>query len=456
MRRLFAVLVYLYSTSLLCALEPASLDLKPLLPENVGFLVVEAQTGKEVLAINPDSEYFYASNIKLLTTAAALEYLGGGHRYSTFFFFDPENGTLYIRSGGDPSLVIEKMWVLSRELAFLKIGGIKKVVVDDFLYGDKGIIPMPGAEAGDNAYLTDISPLSLNYNSVEVLVLPTEIGAPAAVHTLTPGPAIIITNNATTAKGEGTSIQVFSKKNGDKTELVVKGSIGVLRKKPQRIWRRIYHPGAHFVKTLLHLMGENSGVPIERGRFNAEVTNKPGVIAFEWKSEPLRDIMAVMNKYSSNFIAESLVLHLGLKFGGNPLSGVTCLKKYASEKLGLVIEPANGSGIGSGINKFTPRFFIKLIKQVYDDRLRSIDLFGTLPVMGEDGTLKKVQHGYSGMVRAKTGTLTGISSLSGIMRGKSGKMYFFTLAFNDWKLPGGFKPMWKWRDALLAKVWEEL
>ena len=59
------------------------------------------------------------------------------------------------------------------------------------------------------------------------------------------------------------------------------------------------------------------------------------------------------------------------------------------------------------------------------------------------------------MIRGKTGTLTSVTALSGIMRGKSGKLYLFTLAVNDYPYKN-FKRMWKFRDNIMWQIWKSL
>ena len=162
-----------------------------------------------------------------------------------------------------------------------------------------------------------------------------------------------------------------------------------------------------------------------------------------------------MNLYSSNFIADSLQFFMGAIIRGSSAQGVEILKEYAQNKLGETIDIVNGSGLGNGQNQLTAEFFIKLLKNVYSDYYSSIDFFASLPVLGEDGTLKKAQTGEStGFVRAKTGSLTGVASLSGIMKAKSGKLYFFSFSVNNFPAKK-FQPMWDFRDKVINEIWEK-
>ncbi len=76
--------------------------------------------------------------------------------------------------------------------------------------------------------------------------------------------------------------------------------------------------------------------------------------------------------------------------------------------------------------------------------------------MGEDGTLKRANTSSenSGFVRGKTGSLTGVAALSGVMKAKSGKLYLFAFAINGFPSKS-FKPMWALRDRVMNEIWEK-
>ena len=127
---IFVFLALFYS--LAYAEETPAFDFSPVSEDNVSLVLYDIETQKNVLSINADKPFLYASNLKLLTSAVALKQLGGGFKFLTLFSFDKESGTLYIKAGGDPEMVIEKLWVVASDLKRLGVKGIKKVAVDDF------------------------------------------------------------------------------------------------------------------------------------------------------------------------------------------------------------------------------------------------------------------------------------------------------------------------------------
>ena len=430
-------------------------DLQPVTESDVALLVYDVETGKEVVSINPDSKLHYASNLKLLTTATALHNLGGGFRFLTLFAFDPADSTLYIKAAGNPEMVVEKMWRLATDLKRKGVSNIKKVVVDDFLYGKKGYYSIPKAGSGDNAYLAPISPLSLNYNSCEIFITSAEIGEKVNVEIATPGEHFVINNTAVSVKGGGNGLIVGTVPKDGKTEVIVKGTLGTARKKPVIVYKKVWNPRNHYVLTLLHFLG-NSEVPVERQKLASSFFRDKKRINHTHKSSPLRDILTVMNRYSSNYIADSIQFFMGAILRDDKSQGIDILKEYALNQLGEKIDIVNGSGLGNAYNKLTARFFIKLLRKIYSNSYDSIDFFSTMPVMGEDGTLKSAsKNGQSvGFVRGKTGSLTGVAALSGIMKTKSGRIFLYSFAVNNYPSKR-FKPMWNFRDRIIQQIWKE-
>lgn len=453
MFRKIPVLILLIISFSVSALE---IDFAPVKSEDVSILVYDPENGENVYSLNAEKPFSYASNLKLLTSAAALHYLGGGFRFMTLFSFDVSTGTLYIKAAGDPEMVIEKLWVMANDFKRRGIKDIKKVVVDDYIYGQKGFYRAKSGDKGDNAYLAYISPLGLNYNAVEIFVKAVEPDKPVEVTLSTPGPHFVINNTAKGIKGGGNGLIVGAMAKNGQTEIVVKGTLGAARTKPVIVYKRVGNPLNHYIQTLLHLMGEKDGIPVLREKIPTSLFSKKGNINYTHKSSPLRDILRVMNLYSSNYMADALQFFMGAVFKGDSLKGVEVLKEFAKMSVGEDIDIINGSGLGNSSNKLSASFYIKLLKKVFSDYYGSVDLFSSLPVMGEDGTLKKASTGNSstGMIRAKTGSLTGVAALSGIMKAKSGKLYLFAFAVNNYPSKQ-FKPMWNFRDRVLHQIWEQ-
>ena len=454
MKKLFFVFAaFFYS---LAYAETPAFDFSPVNEENISLVLYDTEAHKNVLSINADKPFLYASNLKLLTSAAALKHLGGGFKFETKFAFDTGSGTLYIKAGGDPEMVVEKLWVVASDLKRLGIKGIKKVVVDDFLYGKKSALTAESGDKGDNGYLAFISPLSLNYNAIAIFIKAVEAGQPVEVSLSSPSSYFSIKNTATGTSDGSNQLVVGAQKAGNQTEIIVKGSLGAARTKHEAVFKRVADPTRYYIVTLLNLMEENEATPIERAQLEDSFFAAKERINFTCKSNPLRDIIRTMNLYSSNFIADSLQFYLGATLRGDTKQGVEILKEFAKKELDETIDIVNGSGLGNNKNYLTGNFYIKLLKLVFADYYSSIDFFSSLPVMGEDGTLKRASTSSenAGFIRGKTGSLTGVAALSGVMKAKSGKLYLFAFAINGFPSKS-FKPMWALRDRVMNEIWEK-
>jgi D-alanyl-D-alanine carboxypeptidase/D-alanyl-D-alanine-endopeptidase (penicillin-binding protein 4) len=157
---------------------------------------------------------------------------------------------------------------------------------------------------------------------------------------------------------------------------------------------------------------------------------------YEHASKPLVDIVRDLNHFSNNFIAEQLLLALGEVPGGgrDRQVGLDRLSRYLVD-LGVPSEQvslADASGL-SHTNRLTPRSIVTVLRRM----ARSVEVGPefeiSLSVSGRNGTLRRRYFGggESPTVRAKTGTLDGVSSLAGYLSGRSGKRYAFAIIGND-------------------------
>jgi len=152
------------------------------------------------------------------------------------------------------------------------------------------------------------------------------------------------------------------------------------------------------------------------------------------RSEPLRSIIRQINKTSNNQLADALLASLACRFA-EPAQGNAFLLEIW-EDLGLPcdgVHIADGSGL-SHKNRLTPRFFVSLLARVIEEPDNFAALCQSLPLAGRDGTLRDRMRGTAaeGRVYAKTGTLTGVSALSGYVCGSDGPHFVFSVLMNNY------------------------
>ena len=150
-------------------------------------------------------------------------------------------------------------------------------------------------------------------------------------------------------------------------------------------------------------------------------------------SHSIKEILEPMLKESDNLYAESMFFQIAAKMGPRPAKAAharqlikTTLGKAGVENIPYKI--ADGSGL-SLYNYVTPELMVKLLVYAYRKSDIIYHLYSALPIASEDGTLKKrmLKSPASGRVRAKTGTLTGISSLAGYCPTSEGHMLAFCI-----------------------------
>jgi len=147
----------------------------------------------------------------------------------------------------------------------------------------------------------------------------------------------------------------------------------------------------------------------------------------------ISQVLRPMMKESDNLFAESLFYHVGAQ-GGKPYAG----HEQAAERIGRLVgslglrpghyQMADGSGV-SLYNYLTPELLVDLLRYAYRHEDVSRHLIPSLPIAGKDGTLRKRMRGTpaQGNVKAKTGTVEGVSTLSGYATAPNGHLLCFSI-----------------------------
>jgi len=411
----------------------------------LGVHVVDLASGQTVYAYQPDEPRIIASNTKLLTTAATLHALGPGYFFETRFLSRGAvrdgilEGDLGVVGGGDPTIsgrawdgdafAVFRGW--ARELA---ARGIRRVSGD--LYLDGGLFePLevhPDWPRGQLAswYEAPIAALSFSDNCILVRVSPGRPGGPVEVETVPPVPVFRVDNTARTVASRRHGHLAISRL-GDL--LRVAGAMSTADG-PFDTWITVPDPVAYFGAALRAALAEE-GIALA-GRLRP-VDRLPGPV---WERvavfrSDLLSAVEVCLKHSQNFYAESMVKLLGARRCGRGSwgEGVRAVGEYLGG-LGVsaaAFRLADGSGM-SRQNQAAPRALTTLLRAVYATP-EGAAFAQALPYGGEAmGGWKRrfAAAPYRGNVWAKTGTLEGVSALSGYARAVSGRLYAFSVLLN--------------------------
>lgn len=385
---------------------------------------------KALADINTDEPLNPASCMKLITTAVALRTLGPDYQFPTDFFIVQGEGAndLYVKGYGDPALVIERLEEMVPQLVRSGIPvGIRDIIVDGSFF-DEG--DFPGRQKGSSrSYNAMVSAVALNHAAITVEVFPGEkVGSPASVFIDVPG--MRVQNMAKTGPARTKRGIRISKSLTDSGEVVkITGRIPLNGGQVKQYFN-VTDPNAHFGNALRELL-EEKGVSV-KGRVKSGTVPKGAKLIFQAKSPLLSDVIKDMNKNSSNFMAEEMTKAVGAKAYGAPGTtekGANAYAKYL-KSLGakdFLIE--NGSGL-SYRNRISANDMLAVMKDIYNDKALRDIFIDSLSVAGSDGTIKKWDSPVlEGRLKAKTGSLNGVSTLSGFMP-KGQEMILFSIMFN--------------------------
>jgi D-alanyl-D-alanine carboxypeptidase/D-alanyl-D-alanine-endopeptidase (penicillin-binding protein 4) len=344
-----------------------------------GLLVVEAESGRVVCSRAASTQRPLASNMKLFTTSTALTRLGPEYRIPTNVFSDGHldsdgvlHGSLYLQGGGDPTLgtpAFNDVFLggFGSNLLALKpqilAAGIRAVT--GRLYADDTIFDrLRGVAASGYATSSEIGPLSgLDFDSGYTGPHTTGFAAEPA--------KLAASTLARSLRGAGVSI-------------------------PPKVALQATPAGSDKIGTIY--------------------------------SPPLTQVVNFTDVNSDNFFAEMLIKLLGAKFGsgGTTAAGAAVVAKFARQ-MGSGVHAVDGSGLTRS-GRASPQQVINLLLAMRGSPVGD-DFIQDLALAGEEGTVIERMHGTAayGRCRTKTGTLTGVSNLSGYCFNRDGKVMAFSI-----------------------------
>lgn len=463
----------------------ATLNVPVLKNAIVGAIVRSLDSGETLYEHNPDFALLPASNQKLITATTTLALLGPDFRYTTSLFrtgmIEADGtltGDLYLKGSGDPSLSSANLKTLAEALAKSGVKKFSGKIVADATRFDEQTLG-EGWQWDDEPfdYQPQVSALNCDENVVQIEVRPGSVigatpdvvlgGMDSTSLAFAGSTYLNILNTATTGSGNdptganvttGISLERLRAHN----DVVISGTIP-LGGAPSRETVTVENP-ARFTVTRLYELLSATGITTAKPTASSISTGivPPNVtLVAEHQSAPLSALVALLLKPSDNLFGECFLRTLGAEKGkaGSWSEGRKVVKNFLTEALsdtsGLYI--ADGSGL-SRMNNVTPRLLADLL--TYADKklppaTRTAFVDG-LPVGGIDGTLRNRFKGtpLAGNVRAKTGSLTGVSTLSGYVTTRSGKRLVFSLLMNHFTAGGPTAQARAAQDAFVLALYD--
>ena len=402
-----------------------------------GICVVKAEDGEVVYNRNANKAMVPASNMKIVTSAAALRYLGADHEYKTEVGLVGDK--LIVTGSGDPLLGDKKIdskygrksgWIFARIIEKLKERGIETIgdiVVDSTVFDDQRVGANWPAAQLNRWFACEVSGINYNGNCIDMTT--KNVNGRIVISIEPETDFVRIINKVKAVNGGKRGVGAY-RQAGKPNELVVKGRCKD-KEGPFKI--AIERPAVFFG----FLLAEN----LNRARI--ETTGKLIESATGKKSKyvkliefvtPMSDCLARCNKDSFGLAAEAMLKSIG---GGNWVGGREAVGRYMAE-IGVddgqfVID--DGSGL-SRVNRLSANAITKVLLDVYHSKNRQI-FESSLSVGGVDGTIGKYfkEAKYKGQILGKTGYINNVRSFSGICKTDKGDYIFSILTNNAGALP---------------------
>jgi D-alanyl-D-alanine carboxypeptidase/D-alanyl-D-alanine-endopeptidase (penicillin-binding protein 4) len=401
----------------------------------VGALVVRADDGRVLFDQGGDRLLTPASNLKILTTLAALATFGPTYQFTTTIYADTplsadgSVGSLAVRGGGDPALTSEEWWRLAADL-YRK--GLRRVrgdlILDDTYFDQQRWNPAWGGVSA-RAFHAPVGALAANYGSFAVEVQPARPGTPLQIGLDPPVAFFELVDH--TKPGSG-ALGVERQDDGERDRIVVSGAPP---SSAVTIFRSVSDP-ARYAAAVFRMQLAAQGIAVDgKDRIGAVPATFREMLAFAGK--PLADTIRLLMKYSNNNIGEMLVKDLGAAQSGAPGTWDNGVAAARQRLIALGLSPdgfqtVDGSGL-SARNRVSPRTFVDALRIARASFAFGPEFESALPIVGRDGTLKSRAPGAMDAIRAKTGLLDGAAALSGYAHTRAGTDLVFSLIVNDYQ-----------------------
>ncbi|MEV3990163.1 D-alanyl-D-alanine carboxypeptidase/D-alanyl-D-alanine-endopeptidase [Streptomyces sp. NPDC049837] len=416
-----------------------------------GVVVADAASGETLYQRDGGDRLMPASNTKIATSLAAMALLGPEYRFRTEVLATARpkggvlHGDLYLRGTGDPTTLAGDYDALAARVA---AAGVRRVtgrlVADDTRFDGNRLGRAWAADDESSYYSAQISPLTVapdtDYDSGTVVVEAApaaEAGARPRVSVTPATDYVRIDNRATTVPAGRPDTLTVEREHGTNT-ITVTGEIPV-QGSPTKEWITVWEPTGYAAAVFADALAAR-GVRVAGEPRQGEPTPPAARVLATHSSMPLKDLMRPFMKLSNNMHAEALTKTIGYETSGRGTwsAGLAAIGAYLREQ-GVqtsTVRQVDGSGL-SRMNLFPAAQLTRLLLAVQDAPWFA-DWYASLPVAcapdrATGGTLRTRMCGTPAALntRAKTGTLTGASALSGYVTDAGGRRLVYGIVLNN-------------------------
>lgn len=407
--------------------------------------VYDLTAEEQLYSKNSKLLFIPASNLKLFTTAAALNFLPDTFRFNTLFYYTGEiegatlYGDLYVVGGMDPAFSSDDLDSLVNLIQLMGISYIAgniyaDLTIKDSLYWGNGWMwdddPDP-----TSPYL---SALNINDNSIEVFV---EAGLNDSLARITLIPEteyVTVENNVLVHPFEPTDLEITRDWVNRKNHIIVEGIVtqgGIIDSTDHKEKLNLLNPEYYFL-TLLKEKLDANGIVIN-GSLAVDDLLGDSKLIFSFERSIDSTLLSDINKDSDNLRSEMLLYALALSDSGAPAAienGIEVINKLV-DTMGFNRDDysfADGSGV-SRYSLISSELILALLKFMYKQKYFEM-FYNSLAIAGIDGKLERRMIGTpaENNLHAKTGTLRGVCTLSGYVHAKNNHLLAFSILVQNY------------------------
>lgn len=414
---------------------------KPLARAQVGVQVIrlgQDPAGSAILyARNPQLPLAPASNMKLLTTSAALQKLGGSFKFRTTLYQrgddlvvvgdgDPTFGDaeLLRPHGGSPVSLFQAWAELLKSRGVTRVGN---VLLDDAVFDDEFAHPNWPPDDLPKRYGAQVAGLNLNANCIDFYLQP---GGRGTVVSYRHEPATRYARISNTCLS-GARSAVWLTRKPQTNDVTLRGEINAANGLPISV--SVHDPAMFFGAVMVETLRQH-GIEVAGGAVRERWAQVEAATPLAAHETPIEVVLRRANKDSVNLYAEALLKRLGRQTSGQPGSfanGGEAIGQFLRSRGVDAAEFSidDGSGL-SPQNRVSVNAITRVLMADFYSPNRE-PFLASLAVGGADGTLqKRFTNELRGRVYAKTGYIGGVRALSGYLRGRSGNWYAFSILMN--------------------------
>ncbi len=317
--------------------------------------------GQSIISDHANKSFTPASTTKLVTAWLALKHWGGSYHFKTQFYLDKATHTLWVKGSGDPFLVSEELKILAKNLSKQGLKQVETIALDNSLF--KSNMTLPGTGQSDNPYDAVPSAVAANFNTLYIKKIKGQV---VSAEPQTP----------LTAYAKSLSKQI-------------KRASLRINTGPNPV------DAEQYFAELLAAFLRKEGVKVGKGVVRGVLTDQP-LFYTHRNSKSLAEMIHAMMKYSTNFLANQLILVLSAEEYQRPANRVD-VQQYMQQTLEKSFQWNNftmkdGAGLSRG-NRLSPKQLVELLQAFRPWK-------NLLPEIETN-------------IFAKSGTMNGISTLAG-------------------------------------------